>query len=171
MKAAAAVPALSFPGILRAEEQTTLHFIPTIDLAFVDPIYSTAQVSRNHGFTVYDTLYGMSSSLEVSPQMLCGCDRCRHHQPAGPRHGHTGRNRRSHRRRHDASAPSAAIRSRRALVALANRANIDHVIVDGRVLVGDGRYLHRDEATIISAGAKAIGKIWDLPEAQTAFKG
>lgn len=72
LKAAAAVPALSFPGILRAESQTTLRFIPVIDLAFVDPIYSTAQVSRNHGFMVYDTLYGMSSSLQVSPQMLSG---------------------------------------------------------------------------------------------------
>src|SRR3954454_23187206 len=70
LKAAAAVPALSFPGILRAESQTTLRFIPVIYLAFVDPIYSTAQVSRNHGFMVYDPLYGMNSSLQVSPQML-----------------------------------------------------------------------------------------------------
>ncbi|BAR58196.1 putative N-ethylammeline chlorohydrolase [Bradyrhizobium diazoefficiens] len=66
------MPALSLPGIVRAESQSTLRFIPVIDLAFVDPIYSTAQVSRNHGFMVYDTLYGMSSSLQVSPQMLSG---------------------------------------------------------------------------------------------------
>ncbi|MGY4379426.1 cytosine/adenosine deaminase-related metal-dependent hydrolase/ABC-type transport system substrate-binding protein [Bradyrhizobium sp. i1.3.6] len=72
LKAAAAMPALSLPGIVRAEAQSTLRFIPVIDLAFVDPIYSTAQVSRNHGFMVYDTLYGMSSSLQVSPQMLSG---------------------------------------------------------------------------------------------------
>lgn len=58
---------------------------------------------------------------------------------------------------------------RRALVALANRANIDQVIVDGRVLVDSGRYTHGDEAAITSAGAAAIGKIWDLPEAQAAF--
>ena len=67
---AATVPALSLPSIVRAESQSTLRFIPVIDLAFVDPIYSTAQVSRNHGFMVYDTLYGMSASLQVSPQML-----------------------------------------------------------------------------------------------------
>src|SRR3954452_14136399 len=72
LKAAAAVPALSFPGILRAESQTTLRFIPDIDLAFVDPIYSTAHASRNHGFMGYDTLSWMSSSLQVSPQMLSG---------------------------------------------------------------------------------------------------
>jgi cytosine/adenosine deaminase-related metal-dependent hydrolase len=60
---------------------------------------------------------------------------------------------------------------RRALVALANRANIDQVVVDGRVLIDAGRYVHSDEAAITSAGVAAIGKIWDLPEAQAAFNG
>ncbi|MGY8667099.1 amidohydrolase family protein [Bradyrhizobium sp. UFLA05-109] len=60
---------------------------------------------------------------------------------------------------------------RRALVALANRANIDQVVVDGRVLIDAGRYVHGDEAVITSQGAAAIGKIWDLPEAQAAFNG
>jgi cytosine/adenosine deaminase-related metal-dependent hydrolase len=60
---------------------------------------------------------------------------------------------------------------RRALIALANRANVDQVIVDGRVLVGGGRYLHGDQAAIVAAGAAAIGKIWALPEAQAAFNG
>ena len=60
---------------------------------------------------------------------------------------------------------------RRALIALANRANIDQVIVDGRVLIDAGRYLGGDEAAIMAAGTAAIGKIWDLPEAQAAFNG
>ena len=72
LRAAVAAPVLSLPGILRAQSQTTLRFIPVIDLTFLDPIYSTAQVSRNHGFMCYDTLYGMNSALEVSPQMLSG---------------------------------------------------------------------------------------------------
>jgi cytosine/adenosine deaminase-related metal-dependent hydrolase len=58
---------------------------------------------------------------------------------------------------------------RRALVALANRANIDQVIVAGRVLIDEGRYGHGDEAAITSAGAAAIGKIWELPEAPEAL--
>ena len=58
---------------------------------------------------------------------------------------------------------------RRGLIALANRANIDQVVVDGRVLIDAGQYVHADEAAIISAGTAAIGKIWDLPEAQAAF--
>ncbi|WP_315741779.1 MULTISPECIES: amidohydrolase family protein [unclassified Bradyrhizobium] len=60
---------------------------------------------------------------------------------------------------------------RRGLIALANRANIDQVMVDGRLLIHDGRYLHGDEAAITSAGAAAIEKIWALPEAQAAFAG
>jgi cytosine/adenosine deaminase-related metal-dependent hydrolase len=58
---------------------------------------------------------------------------------------------------------------RRALIALANRANIDQVIVDGRVLIDAGQYVHGDEAAITAAGSAAIGRIWDLPEAQAAF--
>ena len=72
LKAAAAAAAVR-PAIVRAASTTTLRFIPVIDLAFVDPIYaSSAQVSRNHGFMVFDTLYGMNSKLEVSPQMVEG---------------------------------------------------------------------------------------------------
>jgi len=57
----------------------------------------------------------------------------------------------------------------RAVVALANRANVDAVIVDGRVLVAGGRFLGGDEDSIMAAGSAAIQRIWDLPEAQAAF--
>jgi cytosine/adenosine deaminase-related metal-dependent hydrolase len=60
---------------------------------------------------------------------------------------------------------------RRGLIALGNRANIDQVIVDGRVLIDAGRYIHGDETAMMSAANAAIGKIWDLPEAQAAFNG
>ena len=60
---------------------------------------------------------------------------------------------------------------RRGMIALANRANIDQVIVDGHILIDQGRYLAGDETAITTAGAKAIGRIWDLPEAQAAFNG
>ncbi len=60
---------------------------------------------------------------------------------------------------------------RRALIALANRANIDLVVVDGRVLVANGAYTGGDEAKITAAGSAAIKKIWALPEAQAALLG
>jgi peptide/nickel transport system substrate-binding protein len=72
LSTAAAAPALGTPGLVRAQAQTTLRFIPVIDLAFIDPIYAGAQVSRNHGFMVYDTLYGINTALGVSPQMVEG---------------------------------------------------------------------------------------------------
>lgn len=57
----------------------------------------------------------------------------------------------------------------KALVWLANRANIDSVIVDGRILVENGNYTLGDEASITAAGSAAIERIWDLPEARAAF--
>jgi hypothetical protein len=39
------------------------------------------------------------------------------------------------------------------------------------VLTDDGRYLHGDEIAIASACTAAIGRIWNMPEAQAAFNG
>nr|WP_172339658.1 amidohydrolase family protein [Novosphingobium sp. SG751A] len=58
---------------------------------------------------------------------------------------------------------------RRALVWLANRANIDMFVVDGRILVSRGHYCLSDENEIIATGSKAVERIWDLPEARRAF--
>ncbi len=58
---------------------------------------------------------------------------------------------------------------RRGLVALANRANINAVIVDGRLIVENARYRFADEAQITAAGAAAVARIWNLPEAKAAF--
>lgn len=60
---------------------------------------------------------------------------------------------------------------RRALVWLANRANIDGVMVDGRLLLHNGTLLGGNEHAITSAGVAAIQRIWDLPEARAAFAG
>ena len=64
--------ALALPATARAAAQTTLRFIPVIDFAFIDPIFAGTQVSRNHGLMVFDTLYGINSALDVSPQMVDG---------------------------------------------------------------------------------------------------
>jgi cytosine/adenosine deaminase-related metal-dependent hydrolase len=59
---------------------------------------------------------------------------------------------------------------RHGLVWLANRANIDMVVVDGRALIEAGAYTGGDETDISAAGAAALQKIWDLPEARAAFE-
>lgn len=72
LQAAAAASLIGTPSITRAAFHSILRFIPAIDLVFLDPVATSAQVSRTHGFVVVDTLYGMSSNLEVSPQMVEG---------------------------------------------------------------------------------------------------
>ncbi len=58
---------------------------------------------------------------------------------------------------------------RRGLIALANRADIAQVFVDGKLLVNGGRLATGDEQAICKAGVAAIERIWDLPEARAAL--
>jgi peptide/nickel transport system substrate-binding protein len=64
--------ALAAPRIGLAAGTNTLRFIPQADLAVLDPVWSTAYVTRNHAMMVFDTLYGMDSDYRMSPQMLEG---------------------------------------------------------------------------------------------------
>ncbi|SHK32003.1 peptide/nickel transport system substrate-binding protein [Roseomonas rosea] len=68
----AAAAGLALPAAVRAAPASTLRFTPSVDLAFTDPIYATAYVTRNHALMVYDTLYGVNNRLEASPQMVEG---------------------------------------------------------------------------------------------------
>ncbi len=67
----AAAP-LAAPRLARAAGQTTLTFVPQADLAIVDPIWTTATVTRNHAFLVFDTLFGQDAAFKPSPQMAAG---------------------------------------------------------------------------------------------------
>ena len=68
---AAAGAALSVPAFAQGQART-LRFIPQIDLAFLDPHWTTANVTRNHGFMVFDTLYGLDANDVPHPQMAEG---------------------------------------------------------------------------------------------------
>ena len=67
-----ALPAVVAGQGARAQAARVLRMVPQSNLGSIDPIYTTANVTRNHGFMVYDTLYGMSANLEPSPQMAEG---------------------------------------------------------------------------------------------------
>ena len=55
----------------RAEgPQTTLRFIPQADLRSIDPIWTTAYVTRNFGYMVFDTLFALDKDLKPQPQMV-----------------------------------------------------------------------------------------------------
>ena len=47
-----------------------LKIIPHADLKNLDPIWTTAYITRNHGYMIYDTLIGLDSNLKPQPQML-----------------------------------------------------------------------------------------------------
>ncbi|HLB96617.1 MAG TPA: ABC transporter substrate-binding protein, partial [Acetobacteraceae bacterium] len=49
-----------------------LRFVPQANLANPDPIWTTATVAINHGYMVWDTLYGIDDALVGKPQMVGG---------------------------------------------------------------------------------------------------
>ncbi len=67
-----ATAGLAAPATVRAQSRTTLRYIPPVDLGFLDPHFSSAWVTRNHAYMVFDTLYGQNGSFETSPQMAEG---------------------------------------------------------------------------------------------------
>jgi peptide/nickel transport system substrate-binding protein len=64
--------ALAAPSIVRAADATTLTFAPQADVAALDPVWTTADVTRNHAFMVFDTLYGLDDNFQPHPQMVEG---------------------------------------------------------------------------------------------------
>ena len=46
-----------------------LKFVPEADLRSLDPIWTTAYITRNHGYMVYDTLFATDADFKVRPQM------------------------------------------------------------------------------------------------------
>ena len=48
----------------------TLRLVPHANVTILDPIWSTAFVTRNHGYMIYDTLFGTDLSGKVKPQMV-----------------------------------------------------------------------------------------------------
>ena len=47
-----------------------LKFVPEADLRSLDPIWTTAYITRNHGYMVYDVLFATDASFHIQPQMV-----------------------------------------------------------------------------------------------------
>lgn len=68
-----AAAALALPlsaAIAPASAETVLRVIPHADLKNLDPIWTTAYISRNHGYLIYDTLFAMDEDFKPQPQMV-----------------------------------------------------------------------------------------------------
>jgi len=70
LKAALAATALALPLSGTASADDTLRVVMHSDLKIVDPIWTTAYMSRNYGYMVYDTLFALDDKLAVQNQMV-----------------------------------------------------------------------------------------------------
>jgi peptide/nickel transport system substrate-binding protein len=70
--ALAGATALAAPRIVQADAAKTIVFTPHADLASLDPVWTTADITRNFSLAVYDTLYGYDADFNVQPQMVEG---------------------------------------------------------------------------------------------------
>jgi peptide/nickel transport system substrate-binding protein len=67
---AAAVLAAGALAAQPLQAQTTLRAVMHSDLKIVDPIFTTAYITRNHGYMIYDTLFATDAKGEIKPQMV-----------------------------------------------------------------------------------------------------
>ncbi|MFC0407258.1 ABC transporter substrate-binding protein [Roseomonas elaeocarpi] len=70
--AIAGTAALAAPRLGRAADRKVLRFVPSADLAVLDPVFTTAGVTGNHALMVFDTLYGLDEHFQAHPQMVAG---------------------------------------------------------------------------------------------------
>jgi peptide/nickel transport system substrate-binding protein len=68
--AATAAATLAKPAL--AASAKPLIFVPQANLTSLDPVWTTATVTRNFAFMVYDMLYGRDEAFVPRPQMVAG---------------------------------------------------------------------------------------------------
>jgi peptide/nickel transport system substrate-binding protein len=68
--AAATAVAMAAPSVHAQRTSSTLRVVPHADLKILDPVWTTAYITRNHGYMVFDTLFALDSHLQLRPQMV-----------------------------------------------------------------------------------------------------
>lgn len=68
--ALAALPLLASAGTTPALAETVLRVGTDADLKNLDPIWTTAYVTRDHGYMIYDVLFAMDAEFKPQPQMV-----------------------------------------------------------------------------------------------------
>jgi peptide/nickel transport system substrate-binding protein len=72
LRTSAAVALPTSFAIAQPPDTRTLRFVPQAGLTLLDPIFTTAQPTVNHGWAIYDLLFGVNARLEPKPQMAEG---------------------------------------------------------------------------------------------------
>src|SRR5688572_21333045 len=60
----------ALPAAGALAQDKVLRVVPHSNLAILDPIWTTAYMSRNHGYMIYDTLFGTDEKNQIKPQMV-----------------------------------------------------------------------------------------------------
>ncbi|MEI6159678.1 MAG: ABC transporter substrate-binding protein, partial [Roseococcus sp.] len=72
MLATMGAAALAGPALAQPAQNRVLKFVPQANLTSLDPIWTTANITRNHGHMIYDSLYGVDADFQPKPQMAAG---------------------------------------------------------------------------------------------------
>ena len=64
-----AAAALAVFSLATAQDKV-LRVVPHSNLNILDPIWTTQYMARNHGYMVYDTLFGTDEKNRIQPQMV-----------------------------------------------------------------------------------------------------
>ena len=70
--AASLAAAPSLPALAQGGRAKVITFVPQANLTSLDPVWTTASVTRNHAGLVFETLFGRDEQLNPKPQMLEG---------------------------------------------------------------------------------------------------
>ena len=69
----AAAATLAAPAVkAQTARAKTLKLVPLTSLYSLDTVFNTSLVTTNHGWAVYDTLFGLNNKREIKPQMAEG---------------------------------------------------------------------------------------------------
>ena len=53
-----------------ADAETALRIVPQADLKILDTVWTTNNITSNHGYLIYDVLFAPNAKLEYKPQMV-----------------------------------------------------------------------------------------------------
>ncbi|MBK7469644.1 MAG: hypothetical protein IPI73_02380 [Betaproteobacteria bacterium] len=67
---AAGALALILASPWSAIAQSVLRLVPQADLKILDTVQTTNNITSNHGYMVYDTLFSLDGKLAAKPQMV-----------------------------------------------------------------------------------------------------
>src|ERR1700722_17133028 len=59
-------------AVAQTDAGRVLRYVPQADLTVIDPVLTTAYITRFHATMVWDQLYGIDSKLQQQPQMVAG---------------------------------------------------------------------------------------------------